>query len=448
MSPDPILRALASCNPNEALEPTDPRFVDLDDIRGQALRKYLLKLLRAADSVEHYEKVAVAGNRGSGKSTELNRAETELQENGYVTLWASVNENLDPKEISFSDIIRLIVQLVDDRFGQETANHPHVKEAFESVRTWFQEVTKNFTQQINSAKDLGLRARVGGAVGGEIGPGGLKIKTELGELSAAISVIRRSEGSERTEIRETLERYNNQLVLNLNSLLRAVTDVCCPGKCLVIILDNVDKYEPGVVNQAFLRNADLFREIDSHLIFTIQSSLLHNPVEDAVDQCFRTFVLPMLPIFVRNTRKLETKVVERIREAVYKRVPLELFAAVGTVDEVIKASGGCWRDLLRLLQEALLRAETQIGPGEVKAAVQQVGQTYQRLLRSSDDLEVLAQAHLKHTVLSDERTQYLLHHLCLLSYNGEGWYDFHPLLDNYAPVKEAVEAASRVNASA
>src|ERR1017187_5787144 len=445
MSQDPILRALANCNPNEALEPTDPRFVDLDDIRGQALRKYLLKLLRAADSVEHYEKVAVAGNRGSGKSTELNRAETELQENGYVTLWASVNENLDPKEISFSDIIRLIVQLIDDRFGQETLHHPQVKEAFDSVRKWFQEVTKSFTEQINSAKDLGLRARVGGGMGGEIGPGGLKIKTDLGELSAAISVIRRSEGSERTEIRETLERYNNQLVLNLNSLLRAVTDVCCPGKTLVIILDNVDKYEPGVVNQAFLRNADLFREIDSHLIFTIQSSLLYNPVEAAVEQSFTKFDLPMVPIFNRNTRDLDSKVVARVREAVYRRVPSELFANVDIVNDLIEASGGCWRDLLRLLQEALLRAETQIGPVEVKAAVQQVAQTYQRLLRSKDDLEILAQAHLKHNVLSDEKTQYLLHHLCLLRYNGEGWYDFHPLLDNYTPVKEAVEAARKVN---
>ena len=226
-----------------------------------------------------------------------------------------------------------------------------------------------------------------------------------------------------------------------------MTGVCCPGKCLVIILDNVDKYEPAVVNQAFLRNADLFREIESHLVFTIQSSLLHNPVEDAVDQCFRTFVLPMLPIFIRPTRNLDANVVEQVRQAVYKRAPRELFADVNTVDGVIKASGGCWRDLLRLLQEALLRAETQIGPGEVRAAVQQVGQTYQRLLRSSADLDILAQAHLKHTVLSDEKTQYLLHHLCLLSYYGEGWYDFHPLLDNYAPVKEAVEAARKVNAS-
>src|SRR5438045_2927152 len=114
MSEDPILRALADCNPNEALKPDDHRFVDLDDIRGQALRKYLLKSLEAAELVERYEKVAVAGNRGSGKSTELNRAQDDLVKNGYVTLWASVNENLDPKEISFSDIIRLIVQLIDD----------------------------------------------------------------------------------------------------------------------------------------------------------------------------------------------------------------------------------------------------------------------------------------------------------------------------------------------
>jgi hypothetical protein len=457
MSPDPILRALADCNPNEALKPDDPRFVDLDKIRGQALRKYLLKSLEAADLAERYEKVAVVGNRGSGKSTELNRAQAVLQESGYETLWASVNENLDPKEISFSDVVRLIVQLIDLRFGQETVHYSQVKEAFDSVYMWFQEVTESFSSEINSAKELGLGAGIGGAASAEIGgeaganagavaKGGVKFKTDLGKLSLAISVIRRSEGKKRTEIREKLERYNNQLVQNVNSLLRAVTAVCCPGRTLVIILDNVDKYEPSVVNQAFLRNADLFRDIDSHLVFTIQSSLLFNPVEAVVEQSFTKFDLPMLPIFIRHTRNLDHNVVKRVREAVYKRVPSDLFANVDIVDGLIEASGGCWRDLLRLLQEALLRAETQIGPVEQKAAVQQVAQTYQRLLRSSDDLEILAQAHLKHTVLSDEKTRYLMHHLCLLSYNGEGWYDFHPLLRSYAPVQEAVEAARKVNA--
>src|SRR2546425_8099291 len=112
MAPDPILKALSNCNPNEALTPDDPRFIDLDDIRGPALRKKLLKLLRAADTVHAYAKVAVAGHRGSGKSTELNRARLDLENSGYVWLWASVNESLDPKEISFSDVMRLLVLLI------------------------------------------------------------------------------------------------------------------------------------------------------------------------------------------------------------------------------------------------------------------------------------------------------------------------------------------------
>jgi hypothetical protein len=308
------------------------------------------------------------------------------------------------------------------------------------VRDWFKEVAKTFTAEIDSAKELGMKARIGGPASAS----GLVVKTELGELSAAISVVRRSEGKERTEIRETFERYNNQLVDNLNSLVRAVTEACCPGKSLVVILDNVDKYEPAIVNDAFLRNSELLREVDCHLVFTVQSSLLHKPVDDAVDHCFTKFDLPMLPIFVKHTREPNASVMERIREAVYKRVPRELFTDEENVNDLIKASGGCWRDLLRLLQDALLRTDAIIGSAEVKAAGQQVAQTYQRLLRSGEDLMALAKVHLEHTALSNEETRYLLHHLCILSYNGEGWYDIHPLLDNYAPVKEAVRAASSV----
>jgi GTPase SAR1 family protein len=459
MTDDPILKALAACNPNEALQPDDPRFIDLDDIRGLPLRKYLLKILRAADIEENYAKVAVVGSRGSGKSTELNRALRELYENGYEPLGASVNENLDPREISFSDIIRLIVQLIDDRFGQEAVHYPQLKAAFDNVAAWFQEVTKSYTSQIESAKELGLKTRIGGTAsvegGGEAGvsagavaKGGLRIKTDLGEISAAISVLRRSESRERTEIRETLERFNNQLVENLNSLVRAVTDVCCPGKRLTIILDNVDKYAPEIVNGTFLRNAELFGEIDCHLVFTVQTALLHTPGEAVVEQCFQSFFLPMIPVFSRCTRNMEPTVVETVRQAVYKRVPVDVFSHAGLVDELILASGGCWRDLLRLLHDALLRAEIRITSSEVKASIQQVGQTYRRLLRSERDLKILAEAHLKHTILSDTETCYLLQHLCLLSYNGEGWYDVHPLLDNYPPVKDAITEARRVGPGA
>jgi len=197
MSDDPILKALADCNPNEALKPDDPRFVDLDDIRGTPLRLFLRRLLLAADSRQTYSKLVVAGHRGSGKSTELNRAQAELQANGYETLWASVNENLDPREISFGDIIRLIVLLLDDRFGQETHNYPSIKQAFDNVRDWFKEVTKTFISEIDSAKELGMKARIGGPASAS----GLVLKTELGELSAAITVVQESSEAEANNAR-------------------------------------------------------------------------------------------------------------------------------------------------------------------------------------------------------------------------------------------------------
>src|SRR5258707_5053762 len=164
MNDDTILKAIADCNPNLPLEPEDPRFVNLDDIRGFALRSRILRLLGAAETGEQFAKIAVAGHRGTGKSTELNRAQEELKQNGYLTLWASVNENLDPRDISFSDVMRLIVLLIDDRFGDD--QRPGVQEAFRVVRGWFQEVTKKFEERIKSAKDLGLRMRIGGTAAG------------------------------------------------------------------------------------------------------------------------------------------------------------------------------------------------------------------------------------------------------------------------------------------
>ena len=55
----------------------------------------------------------------------------------YVVLWASVNVNLDPKDISFSDVMRLLVLLIDDRFGPEIESNPGLKQAFDTDEAWF-----------------------------------------------------------------------------------------------------------------------------------------------------------------------------------------------------------------------------------------------------------------------------------------------------------------------
>jgi energy-coupling factor transporter ATP-binding protein EcfA2 len=430
---DPIVQALARCSPNEALEPGDPRFVDFDDLRGLALRTNIQKLFSAAEASQTNAKIIVAGHRGSGKSTELNRVQKLLEESGYDTLWASVNDNLDPNDLSFSDVMRLIVSLLDDRYGERTKQDPQLAKAFANVADWFREVTRTHSQQIQDAKDFGLRGALGGKLGARVGgeagapgaKGGIQIRTELGELAASINVIRRSETTDNTQIKETLERYPSQLVDNINLLLRSVG-----ARRIAIILDNVDKYKPELVNEAFLRQSGLFQALECHLIFTVQSSMQYRPVEDAIEESFQVLEIPMLPVFHSRTRRPEPGVVKRVREAVYKRVEPELFASGdGAVDELIAASGGCWRDLLRLLNEALLNAGTRIEEQDVTKAKQRVAQTFRRFLQSEADLKILADVHLEHKMLSGERACALLNHRCILAYNGEGWYDIHPLLE-------------------
>ena len=449
---DPILQALADVNPNLPLEPNDPRFVDLDTIRGFALRERIRRLLLAAESRELFAKIAVAGHRGAGKSTELNRVFADLNQAGYDVLWASVNDNLDPNEISFSDVMRLIVQLIDDRFGGDINKHPAVAEAFRVVLEWFKEVTKSKADQIESAKNLGLSVSVGGKAGIEFGgeaglfgaKGSIKAKTDLGELVAAVGVVRRSETKERTEIKETLERYNSELVENVNALLRAIA-TANPGLKLAIILDNVDKYDSETVNKSFFKHSGLFQSLECHLVFTIQSSLLYDPKDEVPDQAFKTLPLPMLPVFLEKSRNLNDVVVKSLQDAVFLRVPRELFAEPDEVTrQAVFLSGGCWRDLLRLLEDALLGADNKVTMADLERSRDQVAQSFQRLLRSEEDLQVLAKTHLTHSLLTHDRVRQLLHHRCILAYNGKGWYDIHPLLDAYPPVAKAIKTENSI----
>ena len=449
MSEESILRALRDCDPAEPLEPTDPRFWDFDKIRGVAIRQRFGRLMQAAEVTgerAQFVKVAIAGHRGGGKSTEINRIHADLTAKGYHPIIVEVDKVLNKNEISFSDIIRLLLMVLDEDFGDVAGQQPGVKQAMDVVREWYVEVTKSREKVIGQAQEFGLNVAVGGQVKGEAGVG-VKISSELGKLLAGLNVVSKSDSQERTEIKEIVERYPDQLVQNLNFLLRALRQAVPErfGRGLVLILDNVDRYEAKVVNQAFIRQAGLYQEIEAHLVFTIQASFLHNPPEESVSNGFTPIELPMLPVFQERSRAARQPVVDEVRKAVYQRVPPELFAEGDAgVDKLIHKSGGCWRDLLRLLQSALLSAEGQITKAGRERAQSEIAQTFHRLIQNREQITILAQTHLKHEVVSDENTRHLLFHRCILNYNGSGWYDAHPLMESYAPFQDELAAPANV----
>jgi hypothetical protein len=81
-----IPKAFAAAAPDEALPSGDPRYVELSSCRGgenivEDLARQIIW------TTEGYLKLLLTGHRGCGKTTELYRLKSGLEEAGYFVLY-------------------------------------------------------------------------------------------------------------------------------------------------------------------------------------------------------------------------------------------------------------------------------------------------------------------------------------------------------------------------
>ena len=215
----------------------------------------------------------------------------------------------------------------------------------------------------------------------------------------------------------------------------------------LFILDNLDRYTPEQIDTAVLKHAELYNSVDAHIIFVVPISLLYNPPGETVEDRFQTDNLPMLPVFQRAfPHDLNADTCAEIVAAVHRRVEPGLFATTASVDDMARLSGGCPRDLLRLLQEALLETtDERVAPASVQRAANRVRSEFARKLTYSQ-YTVLAQAHLDGSIDPNETGRFLLFRRAALEYvddAGESWIGVHPLLWDAPEFKAALEAEQR-----
>jgi len=441
---DAIRKAIRNCNPDQPLEPGDERWVDLDEGRGVSVHRDLVNMLLAEE--ENFAHIALAGHRGCGKSTELKRVMDTAKSEGFFPLYASVTEAVDPNEVAYSDLLRLMAQLLEREF----ADDPRMEKAFSNVYEWYREILNIDDSTVNKTMELGGELGVGGEIKGEAEAGvpGIvkgKLQTGLGKILGYIGLKRRSTTEERTEIREKLERYPQTLLDNLNLLLDAGQDALRGGspKGILFVLDNVDRYDPQMIHQSVIRNATLLNGVAAHLIFTVPISLLYNPIEEQIPDRFRTETLPMVPVFRRQDNQPNAANVQLLVEAVNRRVDRNLFESEDVIQQLVLLSGGCPRDLLRLLHRALLNATDTVTMQHAERAIAVVRDEYARPLKKNQ-FEILADVHLKKSIDPDEVGKMMLFRRQVLEYNGERWVDAHPLLRETRDFKEALEKQRKV----
>jgi hypothetical protein len=428
VSTDPIIAAIGRCNPEEPLKPGDPRWQDFDAVRGTQLHVRVARRLRAQEAAGRYCHLALAGHRGCGKSTELARIVANAKSEGYLALYVVVNEEADPNELGFGDLFLLMLRRLEHAFRSDAKLKPLPERTVSIVTDWFRDVTRVQEKEIERVIEVSAEAKAG-------------FDSPLAKLLFGLSALRRTTGKDREEIKEAVEKYPVQLRSNLNLLLDDAAEIAADAypKGPLFVLDNLDRYPPEMISEVMLTNADQFNAVAAHIIFVVPISLIYTPPGQAVEDCFETETLPMLPVFRQQERTTaDEEVIDVLTEAIFKRVDASLFADTEVARQLAGLSGGCPRDLMRLLKEALIESTTQVDEQAIKRSVGRVRGEMARKL-TLGHYGVLARVHLDGHVDPDETGRLLLFRRAALEYNGEHWEGVHPLLWEAPEFKAALE---------
>jgi len=164
---------------------------------------------------------------------------------------------------------------------------------------------------------------------------------------------------------------------------------------------------------------------------------------ETVEDRFDLETLPMIPVFRRDDHHaVDSTVLEAMAEAIFKRVDRSFFDDPALAREVARLSGGCPRDLLRLLKRALLESQERIDTRAVNRAGSVTRGEMARKLTLAD-YAVLARVYLDGAIDPDDTGRRFLYRRAALEYDGERWVGVHPLLWDTPEFKAALEAEKR-----
>ncbi|MCA9711879.1 MAG: hypothetical protein KDK70_38940, partial [Myxococcales bacterium] len=297
----------------------------------------------------------------------------------------------------------------------------------------------------------GIWERVRRFVDRQLAEGGVKISLGPLEIKSALQ----GGAGFRHELGEALRRHPDRLQEFLHDLVRELVVSVHPHK-LVIFVDELDKFQVPSANTAavYQAMADLFfhysrvlRLPGCHTIYTIPPYLgfLNPGLANAYGG--RVYILPSVKVRLRPPHPAPFPAgIGALREVLARRCDLSrLFGDVvePAVLRLALMSGGQFRDLCHLMREVLELAFDRGLPvtlDDVESAIEAYGGA-RTLMREHREIIDAVTAHGDLGSLPQGMLGALAgamdQHLVLCYWNGDFWYDVHPL------VRRSLESGSR-----
>lgn len=428
-----IAATLESATPaldyNQPLHVGDARWVDLSPARTDKARSTMAKkLLRKTSQQKRH--IAFVSHRGMGKSTELYHLQQDLGDR-YTPLYFTANTEMDPVRVEREDLLLVLAGGVEGWMRRQEL--PLDEELMQRVARWFDDITKISDWLQHAELGLGVELSAGAQL------------PLLAKLLAGFKALLRVESETRTTVTKKLRQYPGTLLRSVNQLLEdADKKLRAAGRGeLLIIIDNLDRYHPQVIDELLVKGGDQVRQLACNLIVTPPISLQYRPESARLDQYFDVEVMhtPRLRRKEQPYHAFDGPGRDLFEQILARRIDLDaLLPEPEARNRLIAATGGSIRDLLRFSHEASLLPEAlPMKHADIEAVLARARAEMRDLININGWQEPLIEIARNKELVSHEACLELLYHRLVLKYNGDTWYDLHPLVAEIPAIQQAVE---------
>ncbi len=402
----------------------DNFYTDTEKVRDGNTVSSLKKLL--SDPLNPYVKKLFTGFVGSGKTTELIKLCFQLEEELNVIIF-SVWNRLKINELTIESLLfeiagDLLQYLHVTGLLPEKKPDSELQEIIHKIEEWCSE-TKIIEEK---SKDKASSW----AAGVEL----LKVAFFSAKTES------RTSRSDKTESTRIEERKINDLIFECNRIFDYLKDKT--GKDTVLIIDDIEKMAFLKAREFYIQNASFIRDFHCKMVLTIPVELIYHSDFSIIQNVFGDAeVLPMIKIKDVSGNEFQQGI-DCLTDILKRRMDLDLFEN-RCYKEAIHYSGGSIRELFNIIQRAALIEEAdKISETSMNKSIDYHKDTFSsRIQERRDEITITFEEYLD--ILFDisdgnktgpKRNLALLDLLrtrAVMKYNGQGFYDTHPLLDTF-----------------
>lgn len=439
--PEDIYEAMAELEFEEALDSDDQRYyVDTLNARGefkmQMLYRHLFVNASDPDNLKLPTKLSktssytlFGGHIGCGKSTELRRIAKRLDdENLFFVVFLDVLKEIDINNITYADVLLALAKQLFNTLEDKKVDIDALLLA--NLEDWFKERIESHEDIKGIAGEIRAEAKVTAGI------------PFLSYLFTSMTGFMHSDSTYKQEIRNVIVSTFTQFAEAFNRCVTAAEDAvqkAGKGRKILFIVDGTDRLRDEDGSKFFIRDVHQLMQIKGFFVYCAPIHLFYE--QNQINRNFNKTILPMIKLHDKDKQPLPANQ-KVMRDMLFKRLPARFFTDPDLVDILIENSGGCPRELLRLVYYAYLNMETdQLDKQAVDLAVKNLAVDYKRIL-DTDDYPLLAKIAQTHQAeLNSERVRHFLYNTIVLEYNNF-WREPHPVLRHLPAYQEALNDIS------